>query len=140
MKLSGLILATPIVLLIIPLIEVISSALRRLVGGHAVFRADSQHMHHRLLRLGFRHRSIVLFYYVITFLLGLLGYLLAPSGFDAKGTLVPRMTNPNMMFGILIVICGTVFMAYAALAAIERRFESLFRELTEKQAGRDRNP
>jgi UDP-GlcNAc:undecaprenyl-phosphate/decaprenyl-phosphate GlcNAc-1-phosphate transferase len=127
MKLSGLILATPIVLLIVPLIEVVSSALRRFIGGQGVFKADSWHMHHRLLKLGFRHRSIVLFYYCITFLLGMLGYLLAPSGFDAQGAPVPRMADPNMMFGILFVICGTVLMAYRALAAIERRFESVLR-------------
>lgn len=129
MKLSGLILATPIVLLIVPLIEVVSSALRRFIGGQGVFQADSWHMHHRLLKLGFRHRSIVLFYYCITFLLGMLGYLLAPSGFDAQGVPVPRMADPNMMFGILFVICGTVLMAYRALAAIERRFESVLRSL-----------
>lgn len=125
MKLSGLILATPIVLLIVPLIEVVSSAVRRFKGGHNVFRADSWHMHHRLLKLGFRHRSIVLFYYCITFLLGILGYLLAPSGFDPQGAPIPRMTNPNMMFGILFVIGGTVLMAFRALTAIERRFGSM---------------
>jgi len=129
MKLSGLILATPIVLLIVPLIEVVSSALRRFIGGQRIFQADSWHMHHRLLKLGFRHKSIVLFYYCITFLLGILGYLLAPSRFDPSGTPIPRMTDANMMFGILFVIGGTVLMAYRALAAIERRFESVLRSL-----------
>ncbi len=129
MKLSGLILATPIVLLFVPIIEVVSSALRRFLGGQGVFQADSRHMHHRLLKLGFRHRSIVLFYYSITFLLGMLGYLLAPSGFDANGVPISRLANPNMMFGILFVICGTVLMAYRALASIERRFESVVRSL-----------
>lgn len=129
MKLSGLILATPIVLLIVPIIEVVSSALRRFLGGRGVFRADSQHIHHRLLKLGFRHRSIVLFYYGITFLLGMLGYLLAPTSFSDSGEPVPRMANPNMMLGILLVIGGTVMMAYLALASIERRFESVLKGL-----------
>lgn len=135
MKLSGLILATPIVLLIIPLLEVFSSIFRRFCGGHGLFRADSYHMHHRLLKLGFRHRNIVLFYYGLTFLLGLLGFLLAPSGFTPTLEPIPRISNPNMMFGILVVIGGGVLMGYLALSAIEKRFESAIRELTVRYEG-----
>lgn len=135
MKLSGLILATPIVLLVVPLLEVFSSTLRRLFGGYGVFRADSKHMHHRLLKLGFQHRSIVLFYYGITFLLGMLGFLLAPSGFTSTRAPIPRISNPDMMFGILVVIGGGVFMAYMALSAIEKRFESAIQELSLRYEG-----
>lgn len=136
MKLSGLILAIPIVLLIVPLLEVFSSTLRRLIGGQGVFRADSKHMHHRLLKLGFRHRNIVLFYYGVTFLLGLMGYLLAPSAFkEGTNEPIPRIADPDMMFGILTVIVGGVFMGYMALAAIEKRFETAIAEITERYEG-----
>jgi hypothetical protein len=130
-KISGLILAAPIVLLGIPILEVVSSAARRFFGGGGVFQADSKHMHHRLLRLGFRHRSIVLFYYGLTFLLGMLGYLLGPSRFDATGP-VSRLADPNMLYGILFVTGGAVLMGYMALVSVERRFENAIREITQK--------
>lgn len=130
-KISGLILAAPIVLLGIPILEVVSSAARRYLGGGGIFQADSKHMHHRLLNLGFRHRSIVLFYYGITFLLGIIGFLLGPSHFDEHGP-VSRLADPNMLYGILIVTVGAVFMGYTALVAVERRFENAIREITEK--------
>lgn len=133
LKLSGLILATPLVLLVVPLLEVISSTLRRLLGGQGVFRADSRHMHHRLLRLGFRHRNIVLFYYGITFFLGMLGFLLAPGSFHpVTKAPIPRIANPTMMFGMLVVVGGGVLMAFTALSAIERRFERAIQEITSR--------
>jgi UDP-GlcNAc:undecaprenyl-phosphate GlcNAc-1-phosphate transferase len=137
LKLSGLILATPIVLLIVPLLEVFSSTLRRLFGGQGVFKADSKHMHHRLLKLGFRHRNIVLFYYGITTLLGMLGFLLAPGGFTktVPPQPIPRISDPTMMFGILVVIVGGVFLAFLALSAIERRFERAIQEIKERYEG-----
>jgi hypothetical protein len=128
---SGLILAAPIVLMGIPILEVVSSALRRLLGGGKVFQADSRHMHHRLLRLGFRHRSIVLFYWGITFLLGMLGFLLAPDHFIGNSP-VPRISNPRMAYGMLFIIIGSVVMGYRALNAIEGRFEETIRDLTRK--------
>jgi hypothetical protein len=125
LKLSGLMLATPLVLLVIPLLEVASSTWRRVLGRSGVFKADSNHIHHRLLKLGFRHRSIVLFYYAITFLLGMLSFLLAPSGFGPDRTPIPRISNPVMMAGMLLVIGGTVLLGYVALNAIEERFEKV---------------
>jgi len=130
-KISGLVLAAPIVLLGIPILEVVSSALRRLVGGGRVFQADSKHMHHRLLRLGFRHRSIVFFYYGITFLLGMLGFLLAPDRFVGD-TPVLRITNPGMAYWLFFIILGSVVLGYTALVAIEKRFEDVIRDLSRK--------
>jgi len=130
---SALILATPIVLLGIPLLEVGSSALRRAVGGKRVFTPDSRHMHHRLLKLGFRHRNIVLFYYGITVLLGMIGFLLAPEKIDAEGVpLNPRIAAPGAMYLLLCAIGGAVLLAYVALASIERKLDE-----TTQQAASD---
>ncbi|MCA9434557.1 MAG: undecaprenyl/decaprenyl-phosphate alpha-N-acetylglucosaminyl 1-phosphate transferase, partial [Candidatus Omnitrophica bacterium] len=129
---SGLMLATPIVLLGIPLLEVASSFGRRLKSRKRIFQADSQHMHHRLLKLGFRHRSIVLFYYGVTFLLGMLGYLIAPSSFNAEGDPIPRISDPKMVYGMMAVIGGGVFLGYAALVSIEKRFEFAILDITRR--------
>lgn len=129
---SGLVLATPLVLLGIPILEVLSSFGRRLKGRKKIFQADSQHMHHRLLRLGFRHRSIVVFYYAVTFLLGMLGYLIAPSAFTESGDPVPRVSDPKMVYGMMATIAGGVFLGYTALVSIERRFEEAILEITHR--------
>ncbi len=135
---SGLMLATPIVLLGIPLLEVASSFGRRLKKRQRIFQADSQHMHHRLLKLGFRHRSIVLFYYGVTFLLGMLGYLIAPESFNEQGDPIPRIANPKMVYGMMAVIGGGVFLGYSALVSIERRFEYAILNITRQyESGQD---
>lgn len=132
--LSGLMLAAPLVLLIVPLLEVFSSTLRRMIGGQGIFQADSHHIHHRLLRLGFGHRQIVLFYYAIAVLLGLMGYLLAPAEFDpVTEQPIPRITtSPSMMYGILLGIVGAVMLGYVALAAIEHRFKEAIENIALK--------
>ena len=132
---SGLMLATPIVLLGIPILEVVSSLGRRLKKRQRIFQADSQHMHHRLLKLGFRHRSIVLFYYGVTFLLGMLGYLIAPAGFTDQGDPIPRIANPKMVYGMMAVIGGGVFLGYMALVSVERRFEYALLDLARRYEG-----
>ena len=132
---SGLMLATPIVLLGIPILEVISSFGRRLKSRQKIFQADSQHMHHRLLKLGFRHRSIVLFYYGVTFLLGMLGYLIAPAAFNQAGDPIPRISDPKMVYGMLAVIGGGVFLGYSALVSVEKRFEYAILDITKRYEG-----
>jgi hypothetical protein len=126
-----------LILLTLPLVEVVTSTLRRFWGGKKIFEADSRHMHHRLLKLGFRHRSIVLFYYGITLLLGMLGFLLAPAGFSEDNP-VPRLADPRMIYGVMFVIGGGVLMGYVALVSIERRFENAVAAITAKyEAGVD---
>lgn len=66
----------PIIALGLPLMEAIWSGIRRFLMGQALFQADTNHLHHRLLKLGYTHRKAVLVLYGFTVTLGLLALLL----------------------------------------------------------------
>ncbi len=69
---SGGKVATALLVLGIPLLDLLWVVLRRLRGGvHAVVEADRRHLHHRLLDLGWSQPRIVFFYTFIALLFGL---------------------------------------------------------------------
>lgn len=55
----------PIVILGVPIIDTCFAILRRYLEHKPIFQADRQHIHHRLLNLGFSHRKTVLAIYCI---------------------------------------------------------------------------
>lgn len=57
-------LLVPFVVIALPMIDFVWAVVRRLARGQSPFHADSGHLHHRLLQLGYSHRSAVLFLYV----------------------------------------------------------------------------
>lgn len=57
-------LLVPFVVIALPMIDFTWAVVRRLARGKSPFHADSGHVHHRLLQLGYSHRSAVLFLYV----------------------------------------------------------------------------
>ena len=69
----------PIIALGLPLMEAIWSGIRRFLMGQELFRADNDHLHHRLLKLGFTHRKAVLVLYGFTLTLGFLAILLVQA-------------------------------------------------------------
>lgn len=69
----------PIIALGLPLMEVVWSGIRRFLLGQKIFRADSNHLHHRLLKLGYTHRKAVLVLYGFTLTLGLLALVLVQA-------------------------------------------------------------
>ena len=67
-----------------PLIEIISTILRRLALGKSPFHSDLYHSHHLLLKLGFSEKKtlmIIILFSVIMVIIGILGerYLIAES-------------------------------------------------------------
>lgn len=69
---SGAKLATAIIVLGVPLMDVIYAILRRSAGGKSPVWGDDKHLHHRLLGLGWSRKSVALFYWVVTAVLGAL--------------------------------------------------------------------
>lgn len=65
----GALMLLPLLALGIPLFDTVLSPLRRFISGKKVFSPDKDHVHHRLLRLGFTTRKSVLIIYAITLLL-----------------------------------------------------------------------
>jgi UDP-GlcNAc:undecaprenyl-phosphate GlcNAc-1-phosphate transferase len=68
--------ALPLLLLGLPIIDTLTVMLTRISAGRSPFKADSTHLHHRLLGLGFAHREAVLLIYLLQVGLVLLAYFL----------------------------------------------------------------
>ena len=73
---SPLSAALPLLLLGLPIMDTLAVMLTRIRAGRSPFSADSNHLHHRLLSLGFAHREAVLLIYVMQVGLVLLAYFL----------------------------------------------------------------
>ncbi len=66
--------ATPILLLALPILDTLSVMVQRMSEGRSPFSADKNHIHHRLLALGFDHHEAVMVIYTIQADLFLLAY------------------------------------------------------------------
>ena len=86
--------AIPVVSFGLPILETVLSVLRRLIGGQPLFRADREHIHHKLLQRGMSHRQVVIALYAVSALFALLSlFLLWPAG-------------PTL--GLVLLVIGTV--------------------------------
>ncbi len=73
--------AIPLVSFGLPILETSLSVLRRFIGGRPVFTADREHIHHKLLDLGWSHRQVVIILYGVSAVFALLSlFLLWPTG------------------------------------------------------------
>ncbi len=64
-------LGTAILILAIPLIDAVYTIIRRLKNKKSIFKADWGHFHHKLLEIGWGKRRIAIFYWSISFILGI---------------------------------------------------------------------
>jgi UDP-GlcNAc:undecaprenyl-phosphate GlcNAc-1-phosphate transferase len=76
---GGAKVATALLVLGIPILDVAWQIVSRLRAHKSPFVADRGHLHHRLLDLGFSQRAIVILYYTFTAFFGALALIL-PSG------------------------------------------------------------
>src|SRR5271163_1929903 len=73
--------AIPVVSFGLPILETLLSVLRRLISGRPIFTADREHIHHRLLQMGFSHRQVVVVLYAVSAVFAMLSlFLLWPTG------------------------------------------------------------
>jgi UDP-GlcNAc:undecaprenyl-phosphate GlcNAc-1-phosphate transferase len=61
----------PIVSLGLPILDTLLAMARRLVAGRPMFRADREHIHHKLLSMGFTQRRAVVLLYGLCMFLGM---------------------------------------------------------------------
>src|SRR5690625_7008518 len=54
----------PLAVLILPLMDVVITVVRRLAAGKSPFHPDRKHLHHRLLDHGHSHRRTVVILYI----------------------------------------------------------------------------
>jgi UDP-GlcNAc:undecaprenyl-phosphate/decaprenyl-phosphate GlcNAc-1-phosphate transferase len=70
-------IGTALLILTVPILDVAWVFIRRPIEGRAFFSADSEHLHHRLLKRGFSQQRIVLIFYGMCVALGLVDLLLS---------------------------------------------------------------
>ena len=73
-------LALPVIVFAVPLYDTFSVIVIRLREGVSIGRADQNHLHHRLLRLGFSRKQATLFIWLLTFATALPAMTLVNSG------------------------------------------------------------
>jgi UDP-GlcNAc:undecaprenyl-phosphate GlcNAc-1-phosphate transferase len=103
----------PIVILGLPILDTLLAMSRRAVRGQPLFRADREHIHHRLLGLGLSHRQAVLVLYGMCVVLGAVA-------------LVLTYTNSAVITGLLLVgLAGTTFLFLRRLGYIRFAFSGM---------------
>lgn len=65
-------LGTAILILSVPTIDAVFTLVRRINQHRSPFKADWGHFHHRLLEIGWGKRRIAFFYWLVSFILGIL--------------------------------------------------------------------
>lgn len=60
----------PILILGIPIFDTLFAIIRRYINNQPIFKADKEHLHHRLLAVGLSHRQTVLAIYAVNLVLG----------------------------------------------------------------------
>lgn len=59
MKTATLAILLPFVILVVPIMDITFSSLRRILKGKSPFVADAEHIHHKLLKAGFSQKNTV---------------------------------------------------------------------------------
>lgn len=68
--------AIPVVSFGLPILDTSIAVLRRFLGGKPLFRADVEHIHHKLLQRGLSHRQAVVVLYAVSAFFALISLLL----------------------------------------------------------------
>lgn len=77
--LSGAKLATAILVMGVPMVDGLFTIIRRILSGKSPFWHDKKHLHHLLLQLGYSQRTIALFYWAISAMLGFVSLTLSST-------------------------------------------------------------
>jgi UDP-GlcNAc:undecaprenyl-phosphate GlcNAc-1-phosphate transferase len=93
---SGAKLATALIVLLIPAVDFFYTFFRRIFSGKSPFFGDQKHLHHLLLRRGYSHQQISLFYLISCAILGLAATYLSSQG------------KFFVVVGVGIIILGTI--------------------------------
>ena len=96
---SGTKIATAILVLTIPIIDFLWVISERLRLGHSIFHPDKNHLHHKLLEIGWSQKKVSLYYYGATILVAIIALNTRSIG---KGITI--LFSISIMFIISFVI------------------------------------
>lgn len=78
----------PVLAFGVPILDTVTSVLRRIASGRPFYARDMGHLHHRLLAMGLSHRQAVLALYALSGVMGLGAFLIFDAGFvESMGVL-----------------------------------------------------
>jgi UDP-GlcNAc:undecaprenyl-phosphate/decaprenyl-phosphate GlcNAc-1-phosphate transferase len=109
---AAIAVAAPLMALAVPILDASIAVFRRLVRGDDVFRADGDHIHHRLLRMGLTPSRVVGVMYAVAAAFGALSLL--------------TMTARGQVMGMVIIASSVVTwvgihqLGYAEFGEIQR--------------------
>ncbi len=101
-------LLLPIVAMGVPLVDSALAFVRRLGRGGRIFRADQEHLHHRLLHLGLTQKQAVSLMYFACAYLGIAAYVLS-------------LLQRRAVLLVLILLAMGLWLALETLRFIDRR-------------------
>jgi UDP-GlcNAc:undecaprenyl-phosphate GlcNAc-1-phosphate transferase len=111
-------LATPTALLIIPVFDTTAAILRRKLTGRSIYDTDRGHLHHCLLRRGFKA------YHVLLLVSGFC--LITVAGVLASLTLKNEALAILSAVTVVSILVVTRLFGHGELALLSQRFRSLF--------------
>ncbi len=77
---AGTKIATTLLVMAVPVVDFFWVIGRRIKNGKSIFSPDQEHLHYRLLKLGWSQRKISLFFYTITFAIAILALNVSTAG------------------------------------------------------------
>jgi UDP-GlcNAc:undecaprenyl-phosphate GlcNAc-1-phosphate transferase len=83
----------------LPILDTTLAILRRAFNGFPLFRADDEHIHHRLIKLGFSRQRILLILYTACVALSIVGM----SIFWSQGKTIPIVAGSLFLVAVLAV-------------------------------------
>jgi len=115
----------PLILLAVPFLDTTFVVLKRLKYRQPLYRADSEHFHHRMARIGFSSRRTIAYLYTWTLMLAGLALALRFVPYsDHKGHL--RLGWTLVMVSMaLIVVAASVYLVYVLEILKFRRLDSI---------------
>lgn len=105
--LAGAKLASVLLVILVPLIDSVWAIVRRILSWRSPVWGDSFHLHHQLLKMGWSVPQICLFYYLLTFLLGILALNLNSEG----------------KFFAILILGALIFSLLFTIFVLVRRFD-----------------
>jgi UDP-GlcNAc:undecaprenyl-phosphate GlcNAc-1-phosphate transferase len=103
----------PLLALALPILDTAFAMLRRLVRRKGLFEADSEHIHHRMLRHGLAPIRVVFTLYAVAALFGALSLLTVAGNAQVVGVVV-------IVFSV-VTWFGVVRLAHPEFAEVQRR-------------------
>lgn len=91
---AGAKIGATLLVLVVPLTDSFFVVWQRWKNKQSFFQADNRHLHHHLLQLGWTHKKIAFFYYLITMI----------------GSIIALFTQSISKFLALIIFSGVIFL------------------------------